>query len=138
MDTLEKIGIGKTVSLLRKHVSKDVSETVRKLVKAWKDMVDETMKKKSSIASSKKSTEFGHLCCDQRCKPRDSDVKTGDQKGPTSTTLEKKLEASKRKLQRSYKEIESMKKKRKIQVLQLHQLPLQDQRIKHVNKRLKR
>ncbi|GKD77043.1 transcription elongation factor TFIIS/CRSP70 [Tanacetum coccineum] len=126
IETLQKTGIGKTVSLLRKHVSKDVSETAMKLVKTWKDMVDETRKKKSSIAkpvSEIAKNQQSSVTCDQRCKPRDSDVKIGDQKGPTSTTIEKKLEASKMKLQRSYTEIESMKKKRKIQVLQLHQLP---------------
>ncbi|PWA47302.1 Transcription elongation factor, TFIIS/CRSP70 [Artemisia annua] len=138
METLEKTGIGKTVSLLRKHVSKEVSETARKIIKAWKDMVDKSLKNKSSIAkpvSERAKNQQSLVTCDQ---PRDFDVKTGDQKGPTSTIIEKKLEASKRKLQRSYKEVECMKKKRKIQVLQLHELPPQNHHIKPVNKRVKR
>ncbi|PWA50979.1 Transcription elongation factor, TFIIS/CRSP70 [Artemisia annua] len=141
METLEKTGIGKTVSLLRKHVSKEVSKTAWKLVKAWKDMVDKSLKNKSSIAkpvSERAKNQQSSVTCDQRCKPMDSDVKTGDQKGPTSTIIEKKLEASKRKLHRSYEEVECMKKKRKIQVLQLHELPPQNHHIKPVNKQLKR
>lgn len=141
METLEKTGIGKTVSLLKKHVSKDVSETARKLINAWKDMVDKSLKNESSIAkpvSERAKNQQSSVTCDQRCKPRDFDVKTGDQKGPTSTIIEKKLEASKRKLKRSYEEVEFMKKKRKIQVLRLHELPSQNHHIKPVNKQLKR
>ena len=135
MEILEKTGIGKTVSLLRKHLSKDVGETARKLVKAWKDMVDKSLKNESIVAkpvSERAKNEQSSVTCDQR--PKDSDVKTGDQKD----IIEKKLEASKRKLQRSYEEFESMKKRRKIQVLYLHELPPQNHPIKPVNKQLKR
>ncbi|GJY79781.1 transcription elongation factor TFIIS/CRSP70 [Tanacetum coccineum] len=128
IETPEKTGIGKTVSLLRKHVSKEVGENATKLFKAWKDIVDESLKKKSSIAKPISENQTS-----QHCKQIDSDVKTA-----TSTNFEKKLEASRRKMQNTYNEFESMKKKRKIQVLQLHQLPPQDHRIKPDNKRFKR
>ncbi|PWA56582.1 putative mediator of RNA polymerase II transcription subunit 26b [Artemisia annua] len=141
MDSLKETAIEKTFTVLQNHVSKDVSETTRTLVKAWKDMVNETTKNESSIVkkiSEKADNQKGSITCYQQRKPVDCRVETGDQQGPTRTIIEKNFEASKRKMQTSYKEVECMKKKRKIQLLQLNELPRQDHQLKPVNKRLRR
>ncbi|GJQ98751.1 transcription elongation factor TFIIS/CRSP70 [Tanacetum coccineum] len=140
-DILKETAIEKTVSVLQNPVSKDVNETTRTLVKEWKDMVNETTNNESSTVkkiSEKAETQKGSIACYQQCKPVDSRVETGDQKGPARTIIEKNFEASKKKIKMSYKEIECMKKKRRIQLLQLNELPRQDHQIKPVNKRLRR
>nr|XP_043623697.1 probable mediator of RNA polymerase II transcription subunit 26b [Erigeron canadensis] len=44
VNTLEVTGIGKTVSVLRKHASKEVGQVASRLLKEWKDMVEEWLK----------------------------------------------------------------------------------------------
>nr|GFC46254.1 transcription elongation factor, TFIIS/CRSP70 [Tanacetum cinerariifolium] len=60
--------------------------------------------------------------------------------GPTNTSFQEKLEAIKRKFQQHYMEEENLKKKRIIQVVELHEvikkcrIPPKDQQVRHVNK----
>nr|GFB28586.1 transcription elongation factor, TFIIS/CRSP70 [Tanacetum cinerariifolium] len=147
METLEKTGIGKTVSILKKHVSKDVSQIAKTLVKAWKDMFEEWIKKDISNVkpiSEEVKNYKGLVIHDQHCKPIGSDATTSDQKSlvihgqhsrpidshaATSdhkglrNTNEEKMELTKKRLRESYKELENMKQKRKIQVIQHYELP---------------
>nr|GFB50460.1 transcription elongation factor, TFIIS/CRSP70 [Tanacetum cinerariifolium] len=64
--------------------------------------------------------------------------------GPTNTSFQEKLEAIKRKFQQHYMEEENLKKKRIIQVVELHEvikkgrIPPKDQQVRHVNKQFRR
>ncbi|KAI3827702.1 hypothetical protein L1987_01785 [Smallanthus sonchifolius] len=90
--TLEATGIGRSIRVLQKHGSKDVRQIAWALVKKWKGIVDEYIKKESSVNSEKV-------------------------KG-----VEEKFKATKRKLHEAYDEADKMKRKRRIQVVQLHEL----------------
>ncbi|KAI3827700.1 hypothetical protein L1987_01783 [Smallanthus sonchifolius] len=85
--TLEATGIGRSIRVLQKHGSKDVRQIAWALVKKWKGIVDEYIKKESSVDSEKV-------------------------KG-----VEEKFKATKRKLHEAYDEADKMKRKRRIQVL---------------------
>ncbi|PWA50981.1 Transcription elongation factor, TFIIS/CRSP70 [Artemisia annua] len=83
MDNLKETAIEKTVPVLQNHVSNDVSETTRTLVKAWKDMVNETTKNESSIVkkiSEKAENQKGSITCYQQRKPVDSRGSEGSNK----------------------------------------------------------
>ncbi|GJV94949.1 hypothetical protein Tco_1546526 [Tanacetum coccineum] len=59
----------------------------------------------------------------QQCKSRmNSKEATNNKSGPTNTSFQEKLEATKRKFQQHYMEEENLKKKRRIQVLELHEV----------------
>ncbi|KAI3827701.1 hypothetical protein L1987_01784 [Smallanthus sonchifolius] len=90
--TLEATGIGISIRVLQKHGSKDVRQIAWALVKKWKGIVDEYINKESSVDSEKV-------------------------KG-----VEEKFKAAKRKLHEAYDEADKMKRKRRIQVVQLHEL----------------
>ncbi|GKC68719.1 transcription elongation factor TFIIS/CRSP70 [Tanacetum coccineum] len=146
METLDKTGIGKTVSILKKHVSKDVSQIAKTLVKAWKDMFEEWIKKDISnvkpiseeaknykglvihdqhsqpIGSDATSDQKSLVIHGQHSRPIDSDAATSDHKGLSNTT-EEKMESTKKRVRESYKELENMKQKRKIQVIEHYELP---------------
>ncbi|PWA55061.1 Transcription elongation factor, TFIIS/CRSP70 [Artemisia annua] len=82
---------------------------------------------------------------DQQCKSRmNSKEATNNDNGPTNTSFQEKLEATKRKLQQHYMEEENLKKKRRVQVLELHEvikkgrIPPKDQQVKNINKQFRR
>ncbi|GJV81151.1 hypothetical protein Tco_1517021 [Tanacetum coccineum] len=141
-------GIGKT---LQKHASRDV--------------MDEWLNKKSSVVKpisvqdKPKSLDMERkinsgktilpkvprVTPHQQCKSRmNSKEATNNKSGPTNTSFQEKLEATKRKFQQHYMEEENLKKKRRIQVLELHEvikkgrIPPKDQQVRHVNKQFRR
>lgn len=132
--TLEATGIGKTVKALQKHASKDVSQIARTLMKKWKTLVDEWLSKQSNAAkptSDEQKSELtdseGAGCIEDNNEAtkkklhQGKSVKNMEKKSELidsdggSCTTEEKLEATKRKLHEGYSE--NMKKKRKIQVM---------------------
>ncbi|PWA67092.1 Transcription elongation factor, TFIIS/CRSP70 [Artemisia annua] len=168
IETLDKTGIGKTVNAFKKHVYKDVSQLARMLVKTWKDMAEEWIKKDISNVkpiSEQAKNHKGLVTHGQHCQPIDSDATTSDQKSLVvhgqhsrpidsdaatsdhkglSNTTEEKMESTKKRLEERYKELENMKQKRKIQVIEHYELPRNSrlppkaQHVKPVNERVKR
>ncbi|KAI3827699.1 hypothetical protein L1987_01782 [Smallanthus sonchifolius] len=90
--TLEATGIGRSVGVLHKHGSKDVRQIAWALVKKWKGIVDEYIKKESTSLNTERKIDS------------------------------EKFKATKRKLHEAYEEAEKKKRKRRIQVIQLHEL----------------
>lgn len=82
-------------------------------------MVGESTKQESNIVKSISENQKVSITCYQQRKPVDSRLETRDL---TKTTIVNKVKASKRKMQMSYKEVECMKKKQKVQLLQLNTL----------------
>nr|GEV00955.1 hypothetical protein [Tanacetum cinerariifolium] len=76
--------------------------------------------------------------------PMNSKEATNTKSGATNTSFQEKLEATKRKFQQHYMEEENLKKKRRIQVLELHEvikkgrIPPKDQQVRHVSKQFRR
>nr|XP_043625399.1 probable mediator of RNA polymerase II transcription subunit 26c [Erigeron canadensis] len=137
LDTLEVTGIGKTVRVFRKHESKEVSQIAGRLMKEWKDVVEEWLKNDTGSVVNPTTSEEQvmpeSLITDQ--KSRVDSAKSNKATGLVTTDLgskkvlvqrrleakkissiEDRYETAKRKLQHSYQEAENAKNKRRIQV----------------------
>ncbi|KAI3496334.1 hypothetical protein L1887_38692 [Cichorium endivia] len=119
METLEETMIGKTVSVLKKHASEKVRQIARTLVKAWKRTVDEWIKKQSNIVEPTSQQAMPtnlNMNTERKLEGSEKASMTGNGGEMDSSG---KLEAAKRKLQEGY---ENMKKKRRVQVIELHEV----------------
>ncbi|KAI3677968.1 hypothetical protein L6452_37242 [Arctium lappa] len=56
VETLKATEIGKSINVLRKHVSKDVSHIAKTLIEAWKDMVDQWVMATEKAAAVSEAT----------------------------------------------------------------------------------
>ncbi|KAL7587458.1 hypothetical protein Lser_V15G39926 [Lactuca serriola] len=143
METLEETMIGKTVSALQKHASGKVRQSAVTLVKAWKRTVDEWVENESNVEEPKslqlKSTNVNMNSEKKQSnvvEPKSLQIKSmnvnmnsemklgGPEKAPKigidrTVYSWQKLEAIKRKMREEYERIENMKKKSRIQVIEL-------------------
>ncbi|GKB65075.1 transcription elongation factor TFIIS/CRSP70 [Tanacetum coccineum] len=159
--TLQETGIGKTVKALQKHVSEDVSQIARELVKKWKALVDESLRNQSDAVKPTSDEKKGELtdsegagsiedkneATKKKLQQRKS-VKKLEKKSDLidsdggSCTTEEKFEATKKKLHEGYSEY--MTNKRKIQVMDVQEItkqgvvPQNSEEIKPGKKNLRR
>ncbi|KAI3701779.1 hypothetical protein L6452_27117 [Arctium lappa] len=149
---LEETKIGRSVNRFQKHGWSDVRQIARSLIKKWRGVVDEYIKATENNTSScvvqeqeeeEKKKEM--VSMGMKKESGTSNGKTGvmkikiirrnsekakmddsqDEMRRSVVSIEKKLEASKRKLHQRYEEAENAKRQRKIQVIQPHQLKKQ-------------
>ncbi|KAI3709005.1 hypothetical protein L2E82_38682 [Cichorium intybus] len=122
METLEETMIGKTVSVLKKHASEKVRQIARTLVKAWKRTVDEWIKKQSNnvepTSQHVKPTNL-NMNTERKLEGSEKASMTGNGGEMDSSDI---LEAAKRKLQEGYKNAENIKKKRRVQMMEVHEV----------------
>ncbi|GKE09110.1 hypothetical protein Tco_1412661, partial [Tanacetum coccineum] len=139
-DSVKKLQhVGVTIN--SDHHTTGIGKTLQK--HAFRDVMDEWLNKKSSVVKpisvqdKPKSLDMERkinsgktivpkvprVAPDQQCKSRmNSKEATNNKSGPTNTSFQEKLEATKRKFQQHYMEEENLKKKRRIQVLELHEV----------------
>ncbi|KAI3701065.1 hypothetical protein L2E82_45708 [Cichorium intybus] len=112
-------GIGKTVSPLKKHASENVRRISVRLVKGWKGTVNEWFDNQSSVDCLVKPTNVKLMNTGRKLGVSEKPANILNGGGRDSS---EKLEATKRKLREAYLAVENMKKKPRIQVMELHEV----------------
>uniref|UniRef100_A0A0E0B911 TFIIS N-terminal domain-containing protein n=1 Tax=Oryza glumipatula TaxID=40148 RepID=A0A0E0B911_9ORYZ len=120
-ETLEASKIGKAISGLRKHSSEQVRDLAAALYKNWKALVHEHLTRKPPAPPTKTASALG--AADQANKANTAAPrKAAGNKHKEAPALppemdEAKLEAARKKLRERYRDEETAKKQRKIQVI---------------------
>ncbi|KAK9057870.1 hypothetical protein SSX86_022709 [Deinandra increscens subsp. villosa] len=148
VDVLKLTGIGKSVNALRDHGSKNVAIVSRKLVKEWRCMVDgwiikdakkipppkiekqqivprNNQESRPMVVRIKLKKDHTEKESSVALKPTglNTETKTAPKNnGKDACNVEEKLKAAKQKLREAYEEAEKLRKKRRIQVIQFHEL----------------
>ncbi|KAF0930946.1 hypothetical protein E2562_038265 [Oryza meyeriana var. granulata] len=130
--TLEATMIGKTISGLRKHSSEQVCDLAAALYKNWKALVNEHLARSSSSKPPAPTKTASALAAVHQAKkantaaahrpvPAAAPKTTACNKRKDETTLpdmdEAKLDAARKKLKERYREVETAKTQRKIQMI---------------------
>ncbi|KAL6128777.1 hypothetical protein ACLB2K_072132 [Fragaria x ananassa] len=139
VETLEATAIGKVVSGLKKHASKQIRDLARTLVDGWKVMVGEYLATQSSEQQSSPDV----LAIQNKNEPevmnkKQEVVAVKPNKAANNNerkmmclndevAVQAKIEATKRKLHESYEQIEKTKRQRMVQVLD--ELPKQEHKV---------
>ncbi|PRQ57837.1 putative transcription regulator IWS1 family [Rosa chinensis] len=127
VETLEATAIGKVVSGLKKHGSKQIRDLARTLVDGWKVVVSEYLATQNSKQSSSdvlsKQNKNEQLVIKKQEVVAVKPIKASNnneekmQRLDDEVAAQAKIEATKRKLHERYEQIENTKKQRMVQVL---------------------
>uniref|UniRef100_A0A0E0QXK7 TFIIS N-terminal domain-containing protein n=1 Tax=Oryza rufipogon TaxID=4529 RepID=A0A0E0QXK7_ORYRU len=120
-ETLEASKIGKAISGLRKHSSEQVRDLAAALYKSWKALVDEHLTRKPPAPPTKTASALGaadHANKANTAAPRKAACNKRKEAPALAPEMdEAKLEAARKKLRERYRDEETAKKQRKIQVI---------------------
>ncbi|KAL0915828.1 hypothetical protein M5K25_013287 [Dendrobium thyrsiflorum] len=127
VETLKATKIGRPVSALRKHNTKQIQKLAQTLVKDWKELVDQSVKStaaitNNSVDSAKNLNEASIIDFGMKRKPSNSPQNNSGQSNEISDMS--KLEIAKRKLVEGYQRIEHAKKQRMVKFIDLRDLPM--------------
>ncbi|KAL6126098.1 hypothetical protein ACLB2K_074149 [Fragaria x ananassa] len=136
VETLEATAIGKVVSGLKKHGSKQIRDLARTLVDGWKVVVGEYLATQSSEQQSSLAIQNKNEL--EVMKKKQEVVAVKPNKAANNNerkilclndeiAVQAKIEATKRKLHESYEQIERTKRQRMVQVLD--ELPKQEHKV---------
>ncbi|XP_021982768.1 probable mediator of RNA polymerase II transcription subunit 26c isoform X2 [Helianthus annuus] len=118
---LKETDIGRNVNRLRKHPSNEVRGLVKQLVRKWKDLVDEWVGSNNSTLARSTLTDGDS--------PLVQNVPRGSQNGYQQRTQREegidmdRLASARKRLQENYQEAQNAKKERKIQMMDIHEIP---------------